>query len=417
MRFRQSVQAPCRSVRYERESRRASNKRAHRSYFLSSFIVRQSDTMPKTRTRQLQHWLPKLAEAGLSGDRQRLELLLLSLIRAQKLESPELSDELGAILAQFATSETALRWKDAGPPPTDAEEGFALVRNLTLDCAPTPVLPHDVFGTIHQFIRERQFSQRLFSEGFAPPASILITGLPGTGKTMLARWIAHTLGLPFIVQDLAVSISSFLGKTGFNLKRTLDYGRARPCLLLLDEFDAIAKRRDDNTELGEFKRIVNVLLKELEDWPSQSVLVAATNHPDLLDRAIGRRFHIVVSLPMPGRAERFRILEQASGRFSKEIPADLLEACATMLKTSSGSDLETLMHAAIRKHLATDVPLSQSLVTELRTRCDRPADRKSFGSLVRTVQNATNGHFTVRELAAIFGKSVSTIHHHLKKES
>ena len=84
--------------------------------------------------------------------------------------------------------------------------------------------------------------------------------------------------------------------------------------MLLDEFDAIAKRRDDISEVGNLKRIVNVLLKELETWPSHSVLIAATNHPDLLDQAIRRRFNVVLTLPMPGEDERAKILERAAGR-------------------------------------------------------------------------------------------------------
>lgn len=373
--------------------------------------------MPKTRTNQWQQWLPKLAEAGLSGDHQRLELLLVSVIRALRRESPELTEELGGILAQYATNQGGLRWKEAGPPPTDPEEGLALVRNLTQDHAPVPVLPPEVFETICQFVRERQKSQRLFSEGFAPASSILLTGAPGTGKTMLARWLAHTLGLPLLVQDLAVSISSFLGKTGFNLRRTLDYARGRPCLLLLDEFDAIAKRRDDSSEVGELKRIVNVLLKELEDWPVQSVLVAATNHPNLLDPAIGRRFHIVVDLPMPGQPERRKILERAGGRFSEEIPPELLAAFAMVLERSSGSDLETLMHAAIRRHLVSEAPLAQSLLLELRLRSGNRIEGRTVGFFVRALQDASQNQFTVRELASFFGKSVSTIQHHLKKEA
>lgn len=373
--------------------------------------------MQRTRTQHWQQWLPKLAEAGLSGDHRRLELLLISVIRSLKRESPELSEELGAILAQYATNPGGLRWKGTGPPPADPEEGLALVRDLTLDHAPAPVLPPNIFETITQFVRERQNCQRLFSEGFTPPASILLTGLPGTGKTMLARWLASTLGLPLLVQDLSVSISSLLGKTGFNLRRTLDYARGRPCLLLLDEFDAIAKRRDDSSEVGELKRIVNVLLKELEDWPVQSVLVAATNHPDLLDPAIGRRFHIIVELPLPGQSERFRILERASGRFSEEISAELLAACAMVLERSSGSDLETLMHAAIRRHLSTEIPLAQSLLAELRSRSRNGIEGKAMGLCVRALQNASQNQFSVRELASFFGKSVSTIQHHLKKET
>jgi len=373
--------------------------------------------MPKTRTRGWEQWLPKLAEAGLSGDHQRLEQLLITMVRRVRGESPELSQELGALLAQYSTNHGGLRWANVGPPPSDRDEGFALVRDETPFGALAPVLPPEVFETIDQFVRERQKSQQLFSEGFLPPSSLLLTGSPGTGKTMLARWLAATLGLPLLVQDLAVSISSFLGKTGFNLRRTLDYARGRPCVLLLDEFDAIAKRRNDDSELGELKRIVNVLLKELEDWPTSSVLVAATNHPDLLDTAIGRRFHVVLDLPLPGWSERSKILERAAGRFSEQIPAEFLDACATIVEGRTGADIDALMQAAVRRHIITETSMIQGILIELRKRSGQRFDGKTVGFFVRALNEASQNKFTVRELASFFGKSASTIQHHLKKEA
>jgi len=117
--------------------------------------------------------------------------------------------------------------------------------------------------------------------------------------------------LPLATLDLAAAISSLLGRTGLNLRRVLDHGRRAPCVLFLDEFDAVAKRRDDPSDLGELKRAVNVLLKEMEQWPSSSVLVAATNHPALLDPAVFRRFDTVIALPLPGPIERETLLLRA----------------------------------------------------------------------------------------------------------
>ncbi|HEY4311872.1 MAG TPA: AAA family ATPase [Pirellulales bacterium] len=373
--------------------------------------------MAEKRTERWQQWVPQLAEAGLAGDQRRLELLVVTLIRSLRTEAPDLSSELGTLLAQYSTNPGGLRWKSAGPPPTDPDEGFALVRLVELDTAPEPILPEEVFERIKRFIQERNDSDRLLKEGFTPPCSVLLTGAPGTGKSMLAHWLAHELRLPLVMQDLATSISSFLGKTGFNLRRTLDYARSQPCVLLLDEFDAIAKRRDDSTEVGELKRIVNVLLKELEDWPLHSVLVAATNHPDLLDPAIRRRFHLVLNLPLPGENERQSILRRAGGRFSDEITARLLSACAATLEGCSGSDLQTLMHAAVRRHLASGTSLVKSLLGEVHLHYDCNLDSKVVGPLVRALQNASQEQFTVRELAEVFGKSTSTIQHHLKKEA
>ena len=102
--------------------------------------------------------------------------------------------------------------------------------------------------------------------------------------------LASRIGVPLVSIDLASVVSSFLGTSGRNIRVAFDYAKSGQCVLLLDEFDALAKRRDDDTDIGELKRIVNVVLLELDRWPDTSLLVAATNHPQLLDPAVGRRF-------------------------------------------------------------------------------------------------------------------------------
>lgn len=385
--------------------------------FKHIFVFDGWATMTSNRTEAWQEWLPKIAEAGLSGERQRLELILVDIVRTLRRKTPEISQQLSQILANYATNSGSLRWKETGPPPVDGDEGLALLRVVQVDGAPCPILSPDVTQHVNQFLSERRAASGLLKEGFTPPCSLLLTGLPGTGKSMLARWLAAELELPLVIQDLATSISSLLGKTGFNLRRTLDYARNRPCVLLLDEFDALAKRRDDQSEVGELKRIVNVLLKELEEWPLHSVLVAATNHPTLLDPAVRRRFHVVLDLPLPGELERQKILARAASRFVDELPDGVLAACGTALDGWSGSALEAAMQAAVRKHLVTSVPLVRCLLDEICRQADGNLQGKSVGSLVRAVQSGSQKVFTVRELATLFDKSVSTIQHHLKKES
>lgn len=365
-------------------------------------------------TERISFLIPKLVEAGLVGDHQRLELLSLNAIRTLKGDFPEMTNELSELLSKCPANSAGIRWKTAEPMPTDLDAGLALVRLQPVDNAPEPILESRVQEVVKRFLRERDESELLLRQGFAPPRTLLLKGAPGTGKTMLARWLSTRLGLKLVVLDLATSISSFLGKTGGNLRRSLDYGRATPCLLFLDEFDAIGKRRDDATEVGELKRIVSVLLKELEEWPLHSVLVAATNHPELLDPAIHRRFDVVLELPLPGEPEREEILVRACGQFAISVPDGFLRTLASALPGLNGSELDGMAQAAARRHVIEEVPLARCFVEALEKRLPGGLPKKELGALVRSLQKATA--LSVRDIAQLVGKSSSAVQYHLTKE-
>src|SRR5208283_4883906 len=211
--------------------------------------------------------LPELVRTGLIGDCAGVENVTTAAIRVLRGSAPETAMQLAELLGAASAGSSSARWNSTEPPPADGDSGAALVRVFSPNDALEPVLPENLAEIVRGFMSERKATPRLLAEGILPPRSLLITGAPGTGKTMLARWLAMQLEMKFVVLDLASAMSSYLGKTGSNLRRSLDFARGQPCVFLLDEFDAIAKRRDDATEVGELKRIVNVLLKELEEWP------------------------------------------------------------------------------------------------------------------------------------------------------
>lgn len=150
-----------------------------------------------------------------------------------------------------------------------------------------------------ELIEEQARADVLRAHGFEPRHRLLLVGPPGNGKTSLAEAIASELALPLYVVRYDAVITSYLGETAQRLRRLFDYVRTEPCVLFFDEFDAIGKERGDLHETGEIKRLVTSLLLQLDDLPSYCILVGATNHAELLDRATWRRFEIRLTLGRP----------------------------------------------------------------------------------------------------------------------
>lgn len=193
--------------------------------------------------------------------------------------------------------------------PVDADSKLPLVRTDPADMLRAePLLTDKLKKQVDQLLLEHQSADRLLAAGFAPAKSVLLSGPPGVGKTMTAGWLASRLGLPLLTLDLASVMSSYLGKTGANVRAVLSHAQEQPCVLLLDEFDAIAKRRDDDSDVGELKRLVTVILQTIDDWQPTSLLVAATNHSDLLDPAVWRRFDVTLQFDLPNHAQRTALL-------------------------------------------------------------------------------------------------------------
>ena len=165
-------------------------------------------------------------------------------------------------------------------------------------------------AAIVQLVEEQQRSSLLKANGLDPRHRILLVGPPGNGKTSLAEAIAEAMAVPFFVVRYDAMIGSYLGETAGRLKRIFDYVRTTPCVLFFDEFDAVGKERGDIHETGEIKRVVTSLLMNVDELPSYSMVIAATNHSELLDRAVWRRFQLRLELPAPSKRELIRYFER-----------------------------------------------------------------------------------------------------------
>src|SRR5262249_15426541 len=137
----------------------------------------------------------------------------------------------------------------------------------------------------------------------------------------LAEAIAEAVAVSLFVVRYESMIGSYLGETASRLKRVFDYARTTPCVLFFDEFDALGKERGDLHETGEIKRVVTSLLMQIDELPSYTIVAAATNHPELLDRASWRRFQVRVKLPMPSSKELAEYIETFLARFGESVKA------------------------------------------------------------------------------------------------
>jgi SpoVK/Ycf46/Vps4 family AAA+-type ATPase len=180
----------------------------------------------------------------------------------------------------------------------------------------------------NELIEEQQRSDLLRAHSLEPRHRLLLVGPPGNGKTSLAEAIAEALAVQFFVVRYEAIIGSFLGETASRLKRVFDYARTTPCVLFFDEFDAVGKERGDIHETGEIKRVVTSLLMQVDELPSYTVVIAATNHSELLDRAVWRRFQLRLELPAPRGADLTRYFEE----FAKKIEEPIGHNPATIAK-------------------------------------------------------------------------------------
>jgi SpoVK/Ycf46/Vps4 family AAA+-type ATPase len=362
-------------------------------------------------------FLVDLVSAGLEGDSGKVELAALSLSRILRNENPEISKKINETISSFALNGGAfLRSAGEAPLPVDNDTHYEMATTIRPNdyIYKSPILSSTTNERIESFLDERRNMNLLLEKGIRPSTSLLLIGQPGTGKTMLARHIATQLDKTLVVLDLSASISSLMGKTGHNLKKVLQYAKQNASVLLLDEFDAIAKRRDDNTDLGEIKRVVNVLLMELEDWPISSVIIATSNHPELLDRAIWRRFDHTIEMPLPEKEQRLQLLQSELVSFFSDanIKANILEPLSELLVHKSAADVCKFSNNVKRRIILKNESPMESCLHELEL---YTADKKVRGKFCVLAKEMLGEDITIREIAEITGLSPAGVQHHISK--
>jgi len=338
----------------------------------------------------------KLVNSARTQDPKSINLATRRL--ASKAKS--IDSELSKSLSLLVLDESALRSSSSrpNPSPVDADSRQKLlIEEYDIESAESPYLASETQFLFDDFFNEWRNRDKLEQEGLSPSRSIILTGPPGCGKTTSAAWVANELELPLFTLDLATVMSSYLGKTGSNIKAVLDYAQSVPCVLLLDEFDSIAKRRDDDTELGELKRLVNVLLQAIESWPSSSVLMAATNHGDLLDPAVWRRFDLRIDFPIP-----------TSGQISSYLNSQIEDYClakwiSSRITPGSMADLKNDLFRVRKKAILQEDNFLESLLLTY----DIEIDPKSVTDVARSeaILELVTAGFSQRKISETTGLS------------
>jgi len=213
-----------------------------------------------------------------------------------------------------------------------------------------PILKSYIEDEIEEFIHSYEHRDEIIRAGIEMISSLLLYGPPGCGKTTVAKYISFKTRLPLVTVRLDGLVSSLLGSTAKNIRKIFDYASKRECILFLDEFDVIAKLRDDKHELGELKRVVNSLLQNIDDFSQNSILIAATNHHELLDPAVWRRFSKIITLEKPNKEEIILLLKSFIKNSNNIINnKKKMEKIASAMEGFSHADVKTIVNNAIKK--------------------------------------------------------------------
>lgn len=359
----------------------------------------------------------QVVRLSLNNDLDSLRLFLARLIKKYGKSDKEFAEKLNEQLAAAkVTRSSAFRKFSAGNLSELDDSTSRLpdgIEKIDTSTSTVPLLENSTLLNLNNIILERKNINALSDKGLSPTKSCIFVGPPGVGKSISALWLAESLNLPLYRIDLALVISSLLGKTGTNLKDIFNFSKKEPCVLFMDEIDAIGKSRNDNSDIGELKRLVTVVMQEIDNWPVSGIIIAATNHPELIDKALWRRFDLIVNFNMPHN----RLFNNAIELFSSNdlgIIEKWIPTLRLILKDKSFSELKTAINY-YRKGMVINPDTELDLIQSLISQHVDLTNKKSRIDLAVELSNGTN--LSHHQISKITGVSRDTLRRHNSKSS
>ncbi|WP_291856757.1 ATP-binding protein [Bradyrhizobium sp.] len=378
--------------------------------------VAMSNPTPALR-KQVERLRDALREDGKTKEAALLSSILTSADRAQEMTPSRLTQSKATVSGESLTPNTVL--------PVDRETSTPLAQIIFPQQITDngPLFSDRVTQAVRGLLDEWTHLEAFEAIDIRPAKTCLIYGAPGTGKTRLAMWMAKQLDLPVVVARLDSLVSSFLGTSSRNIGNLFAFANRYRCLLLLDEFDSLAKLRDDPQEIGEIKRIVNALLQNLDVRQPIGFTVGITNHPQLLDSAVWRRFEIQLEIPNPEIHLRLEMARHFM--VPTEAPDSHLKLFAWFTEGATGAELEVLVRSykklrAVRGEQPYDLlDLFRQFATMNSGRLSDERRTLLFADqakLLDALHREEKLNFSLAELGEIIGKDKSTISRSLNSE-
>ncbi|MDR1135236.1 MAG: ATP-binding protein [Clostridiales Family XIII bacterium] len=298
----------------------------------------------------------KIIEGGLVNDKEKVVNYATTLADNLEVQGENsLAKKIKATLSKKRGTLTSLDSFSTKPVDTESRMDIVEIAMPQIDSQQV-VLSKYSQDAISSFIKSYEYRDTLLKSGLDVSNSLLLYGPPGCGKTTVAQLISSMTGLPLVTARLDSLVSSLLGSTAKNIRKIFDYVSKKECILFLDEFDVIAKLRNDKNELGELKRVVNSLIQNIDSFNDDSILIAATNHHELLDPAVWRRFATIITLEKPQKEEirllLHVLLDDKITNFL--LTARKLDYIEDALVGLSHSDIKTIIFNAMRGVILSD---------------------------------------------------------------